>query len=226
MSIDLSRPYPSRDGAPVISRIDPRMFSLRYFGECMNCTTCHDACCQFGVDIETRRIEALERYRPELETYLGVPRADWFRDDPDDIGIVPEPDYPGGAYTRTAVVSLPVDRSPHNDEGCVFLDPQDRGCRIHRFALERGIEVHAVKPMICLIFPLVFDHGLLFPAPEFEEDLLVCAGSGPTVYDAVRSELQYYFGSEFVAELDRLAEAVPPAEFTDSRRGIALPVTA
>ena len=202
MSVLLSRSFPSRYGAPVIDRFDPRIFQLTFFAKCMSCDFCHDACCQFGVDIEMPRVAALDAHRDELEAYLGVPRSEWFRDDPDDFGIETEPDYPGGAYTRTGVAELPVGRSGHSEEACVFLDPVNRGCRIHRFALERGIDVHDIKPMVCLMFPVLHAEGKLIPAIEFEEGLLVCEGPGDSLYRAAREDLLYYFGSELVAELD------------------------
>lgn len=224
MAVPLSRPYPSRYGAPVLDRVDPSIFTYRYFERCMECDFCHDSCCQYGADIEMPRVRALERYRPELEAYLGVPREQWFRDGEgeDDIGVLPEPEYPGGAYTRTAVVPLPAGRSPHTDDACVFLDPVGRGCRIHRFALERNIDVHDIKPMVCLFFPLCHGEGVLRPAVEFLENDLVCMGDGPTVYSAARDEVRYYFGDELVAELDRLAAELAPQTGATGR--IALPV--
>jgi hypothetical protein len=87
----------------------------------------------------------------------------------------------------------------------VFLDPVGRGCRIHRFALERGIDVHTIKPMVCLLFPASFDKGVLCPAYEFDlEDELVCQGPGPTIYRAARSDIEWYFGTQLVAELDAM----------------------
>lgn len=221
MSIPLSRPYPSRDGAPVLDRVDPQIFELTYFAACMDCSFCHDACCQYGADIELPRVRAIEGYRAELESYLGVPRADWFREDPEDVGILPEPEYAGGEYTRTAVVPLPDGRSPHNTEACVFLDPHGRGCRLHRFALERGIDVHAIKPMVCLFFPLSFKLGELIPAYEFEVDDLVCRGPGPSLYQSARDDVRYYFGPDLVAELDRLERH----QAATGGRAIPLPVS-
>jgi Fe-S-cluster containining protein len=222
MSVPLSRPFPSRYGVPIVDRVDVRMFTLTYFTNCMECTFCSDACCQYGADIERDRMTALDKIAPDLEAYLGVPRAEWFRDDPDDVGILAEPEYPGGEYTRTNVVELPAGRSPHNEWACVFLDPVGRGCRIHRYALERGIDVHDIKPMVCLLFPLSFDQGLLKPAYEFEVDDLICQGPGPTLYQAARDDVRYYFGDELVAELDALAAAHPPTE--PVARAVSLPV--
>jgi|SRR5579883_1109700 len=221
MSLPLSRPYPSRYGAPVLDRVDVRIFELTYFAHCMDCGFCHDACCQYGADIEMPRVRAVEEHRAELEAYLGVPRAEWFREHPDDVGILPEAEYPGGAYTRTSVVDLPDGRSPHNTSACVFLDPRGRGCRLHRFALERGIDVHTIKPMVCLLFPLSFNTGQLIPAYEFEIDDLVCQGPGPSLYRSAREDVLYYFGPELVAELDRLERHHAAA----SGRALPLPVS-
>lgn len=204
MSLPLSRPYACRDGAPVIDRIDPRIFELTYFARCMDCSFCHDACCQYGADVELTRVREIDKHRADLEAYLGVPRADWFREDPEDVGYVPAAQYAGGAHTRTGVVELPDGRSPHSPYACVFLDPAGRGCRLHRFALERGIDVHALKPIICILFPLSFEGGELRPAVEFDLDDLVCAGPGSSVYQTARGDVLHYFGPDMVAELDRL----------------------
>lgn len=206
MFAPLSRPYTCRYGAPTVDRVDPRIFTLTYFGACMDCTFCHDACCQYGADTELPRVAAIDEHRAALEAYLGVPRADWFREDPDDFGILDEPEYPGGKYTRTQVVEIPGGRSDHNEEACVFLDPAGRGCRLHRFAVERGIQVHDIKPMVCLLFPVSFAGGALAPAYEFDLDgELVCEGRGVPLYASARADVEYYFGAELVAELDALA---------------------
>lgn len=226
MSVPLSRPYTCRLGAPVIDRIDPRIFTLTYFGKCMECTFCHDSCCQYGADTEMPRVAALEKYQTELEAYLGVPRSGWFREDPEDFGILDEPEYPGGKYTRTQVVES-EDRVPVNEWHCVFLDPApgSRGCRIHRFALERGIDVHEIKPMVCLLFPLSFKEGEMTPAYEFDlEDELICEGPGDTLYASARADVLAYFGPEMVAELDALAAVHGPAPAAGP--GISLPVCA
>ncbi|MBL8865325.1 MAG: hypothetical protein KF873_18745 [Gemmataceae bacterium] len=220
MAVPLSRPYACRYGAPVLDRVNPKIFTYTYYMHCMDCGFCNDSCCQYGADIEVPRLRALEALRPELEAYLGVPRERWFLDGDgeDDLGILDEPEYPGGAYTRTAVAPLPDGRSSHNKEACVFLDPVGRGCRIHRFALERGIDVHDIKPMVCLFFPLCHGEGELRPAIEFEINDLICQGPGPTLYEASRDEVRYYFGDELVAELDRLAaEHTPPPSATSHR---------
>ena len=113
-TVPLSRAYVCVDGAPVIDRVDPRIFTLTYFSRCLDCTFCHDACCQYGADTEMVRVEALEPYTADLEQYLGLPADQWFRTDEDDFGVLDESDYPGGRYTRTQVSELPAGRSPQH----------------------------------------------------------------------------------------------------------------
>lgn len=225
MSVPLSRPYPCVYGAPVLDRVDPRIFQFRYFARCMDCTYCHDACCQYGADIEMPRVAAIEARKAELEEYLGVPADEWFRTHPEDIGVLKEPEYPGGEYTRTNFQELPPGRLAHADDwACVFLDPTGRGCRLHRFALERGVSVYEIKPLVCMLFPLSFDKGMLKPAYEFEVDDLICSGEGPTLYRSAREDARFYFGTELIAELDRLEADYAPYPPTP-RRAIPLPVS-
>ena len=32
---------------------------------------------------------------------------------------------------------------------------------IHRFCLEEGLDYHTLKPMVSILFPLTFEHGVL-----------------------------------------------------------------
>jgi hypothetical protein len=194
-SLRLPRSFPSRDGVPVIARVDPRIFTLRYFTHCLQCGFCHDWCCQFGVDIELTRVAAIERHADELERYVGVPRDRWF-----EPGVERDREMPGGGVRRTQV----------EDGRCVFLRRDGRGCLLHAFALDRGMDYHAFKSMVDCLFPLTFGRGLLCPADEIVDGELVCAGQGPTLYRGVREELRYYFGDECIAALDALEGKVAP----------------
>ncbi len=196
----LSRPYACKWGAPVIDRIDDDLFKLIYFEKCMSCTFCHDSCCQYGADIELLRVAKLEEHQKELEAYLGVPRSQWFREDPEDLGYLDEAEYPGGKYTRTQMVDREL--GPR----CVFAHPTGRGCRIHSFALERGLDVHELKPMVCLLFPFSFNGGCFTVPYEIQDESLVCLGTGNTLYRSARNDLAYYFGDELVQELDQLEQ--------------------
>ena len=221
--IPLNNTYTSVDGMPIIDHVDPRIFTLTYFGNnCMDCNFCHDSCCQWGADIEMPRVEAILNQADAIEAYTGWGRDYWFRTDPDDFGIKTEPEYPSGQYTRTQVAELPPGRSPYNTTGCVFIDPHSRGCMLHGYALENNIEVHSIKPMICMLFPVSFHERTLIPAYELEfEDELACINHGTTLYHGARGDILHYFGPECVAELDRLARmhAIDPIS-----HGIPLPI--
>ena len=206
----LSRTYVAREGAPAVDRVDTRIFHETFFSACMECSFCFDSCCQYGATVESPMVEAIRQWADELEAYVGVPRGQWFED-----WFKPDADYPGGRYTRTRVV----------DGSCVFLNRTGRGCLLHRFALERGLDVHDIKPMMCNLFPVLPENGLLGPPDEIRDGSLTCTGPGPTLYRSARADLEYYFGPELVAELDVLEAAVvaaPPA----ARPTVALPLVA
>jgi Fe-S-cluster containining protein len=212
MIVDLSRPYTARGGTPTVDRVNVRIFQATFFSACMECSFCFDTCCQYGATVEAPMAEELLRSADELERYLGVPREQWFEN-----WFKPDADYPGGKYTRTRVV----------DGACVFLNRTGRGCLLHRFCLERGVEVHQLKPMACHMFPVLWDEGVLIPPLEVQDGSLVCIGAGPTLYRSARGDLEYYFGPELVAELDALETAhslPPPAPSRAS--GIRLPLVA
>jgi hypothetical protein len=147
------------------------------------------------VDVAVAERDRILAHADLLEPIVGVPRERWFQ-----ATVVPDEDFPGGAATRTAVVN----------GGCVFLRRDARGCALHGFALGRGDDYHAIKPMVSALFPLTFGGGALLCSEELVDASLVCAGEGPTAYEMARGELEYYFGGALVAELDLLHGAAQP----------------
>ena len=188
----LGRPYPSRYGAPIISGVDRDVFRLRYFTHCSSCDFCSDACCHHGVDIDVENVRRLLARGPELERYVGRPASEWFEEE-----YEADDEFPGGAATHTRVYG----------GGCVFLRSNGRGCLLHSYSLERGIDYHELKPLVSALFPLTFEDGVLCPATEVEDGSLVCLANGPTLYRGIRDELRHYFGAGLVAELDDLERA-------------------
>lgn len=170
--------------------VDTAIFTRRYFGHCMRCGFCADACCQHGVDVSVVERDRILAHAEALELRIGRPRSTWF-----EPALVPDADFPGGAATRTTVV----------DGRCVFLQRDTRGCTLHAMALEHDADYHLLKPMVSALFPVTFGDQTLFCSEELAEGSLVCAGDGPTAYEMARSELRFYFGEELVAELDVLA---------------------
>jgi hypothetical protein len=185
----LSRAYPSLFGAPILSAVDPRIFTLRYFTHCMACGFCADQCCSYGVDVDTGNMARLRALGPAFAAKIAAPPGAWFTPE-----ITADAEFPGGLHARTNVV----------DGACVFRAKDARGCAIHAHCLEAGLDYHDYKPMVSVLFPLTFEHGVLVASSEAIDGSLICAGDGPSLYDGAREELAYYFGEDFIEEIDAL----------------------
>jgi hypothetical protein len=170
--------------------VDDAIFTRRYFGYCLQCSFCGDACCSHGVDVSVVERDRILARADELAPLVRAPRERWFVDT-----VIPDSDLAGGAGTRTAIV----------DGGCVFLRRDGRGCVIHGALLAAGEDYHALKPMVSTLFPVTFGGGTLLCSEELVDGSLVCAGEGPSAYEMARGELEYYFGPALVAELDAIA---------------------
>lgn len=184
--VRLPRAFPSRDGVPVITRVDTRIFTHRYFTHCLQCGFCHDWCCSYGVDVELPRAEAILAHADALEAYTGIGRERWFEDE-----VEEDADFPGGAARRTRV----------EDGACVFLRRTGRGCQLHAFCLERGIDYHHLKSIVDCLFPVTFAGDLLCAADEVIDGDLVCMDQGPSLFRGTEPELRFYFGNAFVEAL-------------------------
>lgn len=170
--------------------MDIAIFTRRYFGHCMRCDFCADACCQHGVDVSVVERDRILARAADIAPRVALPVAGWFETD-----VTDDEDFAGGAGTRTTVVN----------GRCVFLRAGQRGCTLHALALESGADYHDLKPMVSALFPVTFGGGSLQCSEELVEGSLVCAGDGPTAYEMARAELGYYFGDGLVAELDVIA---------------------
>jgi hypothetical protein len=189
----LTQPYASRWGAPLVDRVDTAIFVRTYFVHCMQCGYCGDSCCQYGADIDADNVARVEAHAEKLERLTGVPRQAWWTGQWNE-----DLEFPGGRQTRTAV----------KDGACVFRNRRGRGCLLHSFALEEGIDYHELKPMVASLFPVTFDGGLLHPSNEIHDRSLQCIDDGPTLYQGVRGEIGWYFGNLLLAELDELEDGV------------------
>jgi Fe-S-cluster containining protein len=176
---------------PVLKQVDPRIFQLRYFGHCMQCTFCGDSCCQYGCDVNLAERERILAHKDELAAFIGVPVEQWFTTEEKE-----DPEYESGRFVRTRT----------RKGACVFLNPKGRGCGIHAFALSKGLDYHRIKPSVCWLFPVTWDKGVLRPSHDVTDDL-ACVSTGPTLYEMSRDELKVFFGDALVNELDALKPA-------------------
>jgi len=189
----LSREFPSRYGAPIVRAIDADIFDLSYFAECMACTFCDDACCARGCDAALADVERLHgAHAADLEARCGIARTAWFAEE-----VKRDADFSAGLYRSSQVAG----------GHCVLHVAGGRGCHVHALALEKGLDYHDLKPMLCWLFPLLVEAGTLSPQPSAVDASLVCAGPGATLYAQQRDELHYLFGAELVRELDALQAA-------------------
>lgn len=182
------------------------IFTRKLAADCMthDCTMVdthtlkHDACCQYGCDVDLRERDAIlakaDLIRPLLNA--EVQNKPWFETD-----VEQDPDYPSGAVVRTEV---------HND-GCLFLAHDRRGCAIHRASLEQGWDFHGVKPAICRLFPISYEEDTICIADEATE--YSCAHTeGPTLYRITRDALAAVFDEDLVRALDAAEAQVLAAQ--------------
>jgi len=183
--IPLRKEY--RSGNMAISFVHRDIFLKTYFARCLECNFCHDWCCSFGADIDIQNAEKIQQHSEEIKPFIRESDVDWFETE-----YTYYEEYSGNQYTRI---------NPYGPR-CAFISKDQRGCGLHRYALSKGMDYHKIKPLVCILFPLSFEEGILSLAPELDDNSLVCAGSGDAAYYAMRSELEFYFGHEFVNELD------------------------
>jgi len=194
--VALAKPHPCVFKAPVLDSVDTRIFTLRYFTRCMECGFCNDQCCSYGVDIDAQNAERVLGLGEAFASTVPTAAADWF--DPE---LFEDAEFPSGRYRRTKA----------RDGHCVFHRKDGRGCLIHAWCLEQGLDYHLYKPMVSTLFPLTFDHGCLKPSNEAIDGSLVCTAQGPSLYRGAREELAYYFGAGLIAELDAMEGSLSSA---------------
>ena len=176
-----------------ISFVHRDIFLKQYFAHCLQCNFCQDWCCSFGADIDIGNVEKIQEQKEEILPFVRPPEGEWFEAD-----YTYYEEYAGSQYTRI------------NPQGprCAFISKDQRGCGLHRYALSKQMDYHEIKPLVCILFPLSFGEGILSTAPELDDNSLVCSGSGYSAYQAMRSELEFYFGHGFLEELDSIEKRV------------------
>ena len=207
-TMPLSRSYAAREGSPVLTHVAPRIFTLTYFQPCMECTFCNDQCCSYGVAVDLPNKARIMEHAAGIRPYTTGAEADWWLDN-----VCDDPDFPGSRALDTKVVG----------RGCAFLRPNGRGCGIHAYCLERGIDYHDLKPIYCSLFPLTVDASYLVPSCEVDEKSLKCVDRGTSIYRGSRPEVLFYFGEELVAELDALERKTLAGEVSTAGPGQGVP---
>jgi len=131
-------------------------------------------------------MERILSYESQLEAKLGIPSSEWFKDE-----IEIDTNYPSGETIMTRI---------YNNK-CVFYKHSHRGCSLQRLCIEKGMDIHLLKPMVCCLFPITWEKGRLLVSGFLEE--LPCRDNGISVFEAQKGELRIYLGDDFVTELER-----------------------
>jgi hypothetical protein len=100
--------------------------------------------------------------------------------------------------------------TPIVDGMCVFKNRNSRGCGIHSFCFEKGIDVRALKFFACCIFPVevnkvqdetnILTVGYELRHEGFDIDCKFTGDS--TVYECAREDIDYYFGKGLIDVID------------------------
>lgn len=188
---------------PRVQRVETDIFLLGFAPDCLRhaCRCVEeggaeraDACCRFGADTDLHERDAILARAAEIAPVLAPAWRDasrWF----DDSVQEPDEEFPSGVVTRTAVAG------PEEDDGCVFLQHDRRGCALHRAALLHGFDPASIKPAVCRLFPLGFGEGTLGLSDDVS--LYSCADApGPSIYQVQRGAVEEVFGVDLVRLLD------------------------
>jgi hypothetical protein len=107
--------------------------------------SCITNCCMHGCRVCYEDVVDLGPYMAEIAATYGIKNGGL------SLNFVGEADEPGYERNRGFVKSL-------TRTGCVFLDPEDQGCRLHRVAMERGLPWRKMKPFTCVLYPVRMKH--------------------------------------------------------------------
>jgi hypothetical protein len=173
---------------PALHSVDSEIFTLRYFQHCMQCTFCHDSCCQYGCDVNVGERDRLLELKTELEPFLGIPATEWFKSE-----VFEDPEYPTGKFVRA------------NTKNWGLCLPQSQGARLRHSRVRDGDEARLPLDQAdgVLAVPVCWDKGVMRPNSDVKDDL-ACKGDGPIIYDLARDEIAVVFGKGLVDELDAL----------------------
>ncbi len=163
-----------------------------------------EACCQYGCDVDLFERAAIVAHANDI---LRVLRPDapsvWF----DDSEPEHDPDTRSGIIVRTTVYQ----------DGCVFLAQDQRGCAIHRAALENGWSFRDVKPSICQLFPLSYTSDTIVVSDDYEDYSCAYVPNAPTLYRVAREALRHVFGESLVAAMDAAEAELAPRRLPIAR---------
>jgi hypothetical protein len=193
-----------------VRAVEEQIFLRRFAPDCMtHACRCRDegdrllldACCQHGADVDLFEKAAILKRKDAIALVLRPEFSDpalWF----DESDPYHDDEYPSGTCVRTGRAT------PEESSGCVFLQHDQRGCALHRAALQGGFAPEEIKPMVCRLYPLAFGESLLGLSDDYPRYSCADDASGPTLYRLMRETLGSIFGLGLIRQLDTLERRV------------------
>jgi len=198
----------------VVRGVDPEIFGVTFAPDCVaHACACRgwdaalaaeegpdpdagarldDACCRFGCDVSLPERDRILRRSAEIARVLPPALASparWFDESDPEL-------TPAGVVIRTARHDMTAEAGR-----CVFLRRDGRGCALHQAALVAGFAPSEIKPLVCRLYPLALEEGVLGLADDFS--WYSCAHhAGPTLYRVMRDTLGEVYGPEALSALD------------------------
>lgn len=181
--------------------VEAAIFERRLVADCLtyNCKQRNEAkvrpdvCCQYGADVDSKERDSISAHRALITPLLrpGAQATAWFTGNEET-----DLDYPSGKRDRTVA----------DENGCVFLRADGRGCAVHTALATAGLPLLGTKPMICRLYPITWDIDSLVLTEDYEDYQCAFEASAPTIYDVQRDTLADLFGQDVVAALDRVRD--------------------
>ncbi len=167
--------------------IDPKIFTYSFSCKCSG------ECCYYGVYTDLKEhdkiLEIKDRILPFFDESQSKDLTKWFEPPEEDE------DFESGVAVGTEVIN----------NKCSFLDKEGL-CVLQKLAIQEGKHAWEYKPMYCVLFPLTIYEGALTIDDEHIDRLKTCnveASNKKSIFDSCREELQYFFGNEKFAELEK-----------------------
>lgn len=166
--------------------IDPQIFTFNFTCQCSG------ECCNYGVYTDLKEFEHIMSIKDKIIPLMDESQTkntdEWFEEPEEDE------DFDSGVAVGTEVVN----------GKCTFLDKNGL-CTLQKLALMEGEHKWKYKPIYCVLFPYTIYEGALTIDDEHIDRLKTC-NINPTpsqaIFDSVREELEYFFGSEGFKELE------------------------
>lgn len=158
-------------------------------GPC-NCTA---ACCSTGVLVDLlerdRILAHSDIVKKAMDNTQTTDEWEWFED-----MEVEDSDYPSGKAIPTAIVG----------DKCAFLTRRGR-CSLQLAAVAAGMDKWALKPLYCVLYPIVVQNKVVIFDDLLQEDQPCCSiGTSyeTPLFEACREELTHLLGAEGYGRLE------------------------